>query len=136
MIQDLMVREFGCVPKEEDLSQCLWYIESKKFLVLTLERLSESLVLLKRRLCWKFKDVVCAFARKKNYLKSSTWALMEKYEEFSPLDHQLYRYFATILGRQKRMGFKRKLLFWIGVLSELRISVMISALEWEALHLV
>ena len=29
MIQDLMVREFGCVPEEEDLSQCLRYIESK-----------------------------------------------------------------------------------------------------------
>ena len=57
--------EFGFHPGEHSIQGYLKYIESK-FLVLILERLSESLVLLRRKLCWGMKDILVFQMRQQN----------------------------------------------------------------------
>ena len=61
-----IAKEFGYEEKIHGLKEYLSYIDSK-FLVLLLERLPESLIVMKRKLCWTLKDILFSRARKQHY---------------------------------------------------------------------
>ena len=113
LIRDQMIQQFGCGIESDRIQKCLSYIESK-FLVLIMENMSESLVLMKRKLCWKFKDILCAHTRQNNYTRVEDRKQILKYKRFSPLDFKLYNHFSKVFAQQISMeknGFKDEVAF-------------------------
>ena len=97
-IKDVTTQAFGCDMKSDKIEECLSYLESK-FLVLIMEKMSESLVLMKRKLCWKFKDILCAHTRQKNYTRVEDKKQIQKYKQYSPLDFKIYDHFSSIFDQ-------------------------------------
>ena len=98
--QDWMTHEFGYEESHHtDLDKFFKYINSK-FLVLVLERLAESLVLLKNTLCWSFKDVLYFRMRKAVQMQQdppNDTLIRQQHQAWSPIDYKLYAYFHTTL---------------------------------------
>ena len=89
--------EFGYNAQVHDLQEYLSYIRSK-FLVLIMERLPESLVLMRRQLCWDMKSVLYGQARPKTYNKPQVnTTLVNMHKAWSPLDYEFYQYFSNVL---------------------------------------
>ena len=92
-----VAKEFGYNAEIHDLQEYLSYIRSK-FLVLIMERLSESLVLMRRQLCWDMKSVLYAQARPKTYSKPKVnTTLVNIHKSWSPLDYEFYQYFSNVM---------------------------------------
>ena len=87
---------FGFVDGKDDIQEYLTYIE-KNFLVLIMEKFSQSLILLKRKLCWDIKDIIFAHAKKRSYKKPSVnQSLVEQYKTWNPVDFMFYDHFNQI----------------------------------------
>ncbi|XP_078667215.1 galactosylceramide sulfotransferase-like [Branchiostoma floridae x Branchiostoma belcheri] len=74
-------------------------------IVLILEHFDESLVLLRRKMCWKMKDILYDTTPKKlQYYSYKNYKPTEKeqanYKEFSKVDHMLYEFFNISLWKR------------------------------------
>ncbi len=82
------------------------YIEqlSKDFsLIMLVEYFSESLILLKRKMCWSFYDIVYRIYNNKDYYfkkENSHLDLVPIYRNWSAVDYQLYDHFNRTFWRQ------------------------------------
>ena len=87
-----------------DTQTFLGYIDSKFKVILILERLDESLVLMKRRYCWKFKDIMYLPMRQTTYKttqdKERVAALHRLHRERNEIDYLLYEYFVLRHNKQ------------------------------------
>ena len=92
--------EFGYNSDVHDLQKYLLYIESK-FLVLVFEHLSESLIVMKRKLCWSMKDILHFQMRKKKYDHKPVMnkRLVNLHKAWSPLDYVFYDHFNKVMDR-------------------------------------
>ena len=90
--------EIGYQADKHNIHEYLSYLQGK-FFVLIMEKLSESLVLMKRKLCWDIKDVLYARARQKNYKQpaETNETLIELYKAQSPLNFIIHDYFTRIM---------------------------------------
>ena len=116
-IGNRVAREFGYDPFAHKLREYLPYIESR-FLVLIFERLPESLVVMKRKLCWGMKDILYSHARQgsytkprektslvklpkvqspPNYSRPKTYSKLHK--AWFGLDYKFYNYFRNVMER-------------------------------------
>ena len=92
--------EFGYDPFEiQDVDKILEYLNSK-FLVLILERLSESLIVMKRKLCWKTKDILFSHFKLRSYPNKDSVndSLISLHQAFNPLDYVFYSYFSKVMA--------------------------------------
>lgn len=101
--------EFGYTGEIDGLVHYLRYIDSK-FVVLVLEQLDESLVVLKRKMCWRLKDVLYLPMRTGNYYHEETInsTLVASHRAWSPTDYVIYDYFHRAMRRrikeQRQLG--------------------------------
>ena len=78
-------------------------IDEKFDLVLIMEHIDESLVLMKRRLCWTIKDILYLPLRVKDYEGKANGneedqeQLIARHQEWSPIDYAIYDHFALKL---------------------------------------
>ena len=78
----------------------LSYLESK-FLVLIFECLPESMIVLRRKLCWPMKNVLYLHARKASYIKPAVnKTIVKLHKSWSPLDYVFYDYFTKVMERK------------------------------------
>ena len=93
LTKNFFAHEFGYKSSDEPPETYLSYLESK-FLVLIFERLPESMIILKRKLCWRMKDVMYAHFKKKQYHKLKTnHTLVNLHKSWNPLDYLYYQHF-------------------------------------------
>ena len=96
---------------EEFVAQFLDSIESKFKLVMIVEHFEESMVLLKRLMCWDIKDVL--YSKKnigeysKNTHRTTAVSKMEQqnikiYQQWSAVDYKLYSHFKMVFWRKIR----------------------------------
>ena len=92
-----VAREFGYIPSVHEIREYLSYIETK-FLVLVFERLPESLVVMRRKLCWGMRDILYSHAREAHYTVPQTnAALVTMHKAWSPLDYEFYEHFRNVM---------------------------------------
>ncbi|XP_064597709.1 galactose-3-O-sulfotransferase 2-like isoform X2 [Liolophura sinensis] len=101
-----MSYDFGLPQKsfhdEAAIKKFLFQLDSEMDLVLVVEKFSESLVLLKRLMCWQLKDVLY-ITRNKNDQKDSVHFSadeMKYHRDFSLADNMLYDYFTNRLNEK------------------------------------
>ena len=96
MTQNHFAFEFGYNETTDSVKEFLPYIESR-FLVLIMERLPESMVLLKRKLCWGMKDVFYVHSNVEVYEKPAVnETLVNLHKLWSPLDYSFYAHFHKV----------------------------------------
>ena len=96
MTKNVMAREFGFT-SEKNITEYLGYIESK-FMVLVMENLTESLVLMRRMLCWQVKDILYFQMRKRSSRPlAENSSLITVNKQFSPWDYAFYEHFTKVL---------------------------------------
>ena len=96
MTQNMMAREFGFT-SENNMTEYLAYIESK-FMVLVMENLTESLVLMRRMLCWQVKDILYFQMRKRTSKPiAENPRLIALNKKFSSWDYAFYEHFTKVL---------------------------------------
>ena len=102
MTQNTMARQFG-YKGEGNLTKYLKYIESK-FFVLLVERMAESLVLMRRTLCWNIKDILHFQMRKQSSSKVAihNQTVIDLYKVFSPWDYAFYDHFKEVMEQKLR----------------------------------
>ena len=94
--------EFGYEGSLHDLTNYLKYIESK-FFVLILEMLSQSLILMRRQLCWHMKDIILTRSRQRFYDKGKiNDTLVQMYKLWSLQDYMFYDHFKNLMHRKIR----------------------------------
>ena len=98
LTHNLVAREFGYTNKL-NLDQYLKSIEAK-FIVLVFDMLDESLVVLKRKLCWSLKDVLYLPMRKRSYNRHVNESLIDLYKAWSPHDFAFYDHFKQVMVRE------------------------------------
>lgn len=84
------------------------YLNESFLLVMIMEYFHESLVLLKRLMCWSFKDIVYHAENVRNYTNKNTKSspeLQKFHKYWSNADYMLYDYFNKTLWRKiRKMG--------------------------------
>ena len=95
-------RQFGFNEQTLDMPPYLQYLDTQFEVVATLDRLDESLVLIKRRLCWSFKDILYLPTRtsRYRYTANDTDELKQIHRNVSNLDYQIYDYLSLRLQQQ------------------------------------
>ena len=87
-----------------DTQTFLAYIDSKFKVIVIIEHLDESLVLMKRRYCWKFKDILYLPTRQAKYTttqdKEKLKELHKLHRERNEIDYLLYEYFVIRHNKQ------------------------------------
>ena len=80
---------------------------------MVLEHLYESLVLLRRKFCWSLHDILHLhlfasqnYFKKKSYKTEANQALLQRHQEWSPVDYALYEHFAAKLKKEIEDGGK------------------------------
>ena len=95
-------KEFGFT-KHTDIQTFLKDIDSKFKVIAILEHLDESLILMKRNYCWKFKDILYLPLRQTSYAttkdKEKEKELHRLLRERNEIDYLLYEYF---VGRHNK----------------------------------
>ena len=88
--------DFG-IMNNTNFASTLWELDSKFSIVAVLERLDESLVLMKRAYCWKLKDILYLPMRQAAYAtadkKRKEEKLRNKLRVLNEVDFLLYEYF-------------------------------------------
>ena len=100
--QNWFAREFGFESHSKNLKDHLAYIESR-FLVLVMEQLTESMIILKRKLCWHMKDVMFFHAKNMNYTYrhvNENETVVKQHKKWSPLEYSFYNHFESIMARK------------------------------------
>ena len=91
-------REFGYTPGT-DIQVFFKDIDIKFKVIAILEQLDESLVLMKRRYCWKFKDILYLPMRQSNYTITKDTGkeneLNKRLRRRNEIDYLLYEYFVN-----------------------------------------
>ncbi|KAI0242111.1 hypothetical protein LSAT2_014850 [Lamellibrachia satsuma] len=88
-------------------------VDEKFDLVLIMEHIDESLVLMKRRLCWTLKDIlylpllVEKYEGKANGKEEDQEQLIARHRDWSPIDYAIYDHFARKL--QTQIAFENNL---------------------------
>ena len=97
--QNWFATEFGFNSHKHTIKEYLAYIESR-FTVLIMERLPESMIVLKRKLCWNMKDVMYFHAKNKNYSRDITpnETLVQLHKNYSPLEYAFYEHFHKVMA--------------------------------------
>ena len=95
LIKNSVAWEFG-YRDDLNLKEYLKFIETK-FTVLVLEMLDESLVVMKRKLCWSLKDVLYVPMRKRSYTHQVNESFVELHKIWSPHDYAFYNYFKEVM---------------------------------------
>ncbi|XP_066292306.1 galactosylceramide sulfotransferase-like [Branchiostoma lanceolatum] len=95
----------GLSDDQSSVDEFIQKISKEIDLVLILEHFPESLVLLRRMMCWTLKDILYNDVPKnlRNYLKpttTNTTALIHMHRQWSNVDYQLYDYFNATLWRK------------------------------------
>ena len=72
-------------------------LKERQIFVVILEKLAESLILLKRRLCWSFKDIL-TLPVKKPQMEDSVEDLEMEHYHYNPGDHAIYDFFIRKIG--------------------------------------
>ncbi|XP_066292584.1 galactosylceramide sulfotransferase-like [Branchiostoma lanceolatum] len=107
--RNCMARDLGLKEKDYDnhtaVQEFVQGIENDFTTVLILEYLSESLVLLKRRMCWTFHDILYTYgrsSRKQRYKRKAhvTRAMKDRFYKRNYADVMLYTRFKDSLQRQ------------------------------------
>ena len=95
--QNRVAGQFGYNDSSMDISEYMQNIHSK-FLVLVLELLDESLVILKRKLCWTLNDVLYIPLLRSEYdhehILTNT-SVVEEFKKWNPYDFMFYDFFKT-----------------------------------------
>ncbi|XP_066292257.1 galactosylceramide sulfotransferase-like isoform X2 [Branchiostoma lanceolatum] len=111
--RNCMARDLGLKEKDYDnhtaVQEFVQGIENDFTTVLILEYLSESLVLLKRRMCWTFHDILYTYgrsSRKQRYKRNPpiTGAMKDRFYNRNYADVLLYTRFKESLQRQIKEG--------------------------------
>ena len=86
-----------------EIQRHLRHLEDKFRLVMIADHFTESLVLLKRHMCWSFSDIVYSSANVAFY-KYKNWrapeSFLEKHRQWSDADYQLFEHFNQTLWRK------------------------------------
>ena len=107
-VQNFMARDLGFISRHGNSSKLtqrhLEHIDSRFSIVLILEHFVESLVLLRRKLCWTLQDILFrkALPEADSALKNKTRINMSRiddsygqlHRQFSPLDYLVYEHFS------------------------------------------
>jgi hypothetical protein len=96
--QGLFASLFGFNRKGRySLQQYVTYIESR-FLVLIMEYLPESMILMKRKLCWSMKDVMYFHAKERHYAKPAVNdTLVKLHKAWDPTNYIFYEHFLQVM---------------------------------------
>ena len=87
------------------------HIDRKFGLVLIMERIDESLVLMKRRLCWSTKDIlylplrVVEYKGKAKETEHDQEELIAKHRKWSNIDYDIYDHFVNRLQVSRTVGY-------------------------------
>ncbi|XP_078619181.1 galactose-3-O-sulfotransferase 3-like [Branchiostoma floridae x Branchiostoma japonicum] len=96
--------------KEEDIRDFVEKISREFDLVMVLEYFDESLVLLRRMLCWDMRDILNFKYNSFQYeLRNTSLSekLIENYRQYSAIDYALYEHFNRTLWRKINMAGSR-----------------------------
>lgn len=86
--------------KNFKIKHWLEYLEREFELVLVVEYFEESLVLLRRILCWTWKDILYIVQNKANYTYKYMSSLEDVYKSWSVTDYALYNHFNKSLWQK------------------------------------
>lgn len=118
IVPNIMANYFGLPERQQReatrhvISDYLMQIESDFDFIIILERLDESLLLMKRKFCWKLKDIIYekqqATASQKKRRPSSV-TVIQKFRLVAPVDFALYEHFlnkisAAVLNEEREKG--------------------------------
>ena len=98
----------GIKDKEQHLSTA----RSRFDPILITEYMDESLILLRRKLCWDMRDIIYIRQRVRNYAHKSAvtpWPVVQYYMSVLKSDYELYDYFLKVLFREMEMDAH---IFW------------------------
>ncbi|XP_076441858.1 galactose-3-O-sulfotransferase 2-like [Babylonia areolata] len=89
------------------VTQYIKELDSEFQLVMLMEYFEESLVLLKRLMCWSVKDIVHYSTNRGSYRKNTSWSVLTSYDrdlhrEWSHADYLLYDHFNQTFWRKVR----------------------------------
>ena len=135
--RNISARFFGLNRRVSDKATgdaLIQHIDRKFGLVLIMERIDESLVLMKRRLCWSTKDIlylplrVVEYEGKAKETEHDQKELIAKHRKWSNIDYDLYEHFDNKLqvSRRKKtfilaIGDTLHFCQWQGLIVKLRI---------------
>ncbi|XP_013394528.1 uncharacterized protein LOC106161989 [Lingula anatina] len=120
-VRNGMIFEFGFPDDREDLrnndtfiSEYIDFLDKTFDFVIVIGMLDESLVLLRRMLCWEMEDILYTTTnkRKYNYKNLFDSDLVELHKKWSKADYRLYEHFATKLQntiKSQGKDFKQEL---------------------------
>ncbi len=98
-----MIKEFGLNPNkvnnESAVDQMLKYIEKRFDLIILTDYYDESLILLRRLMCWEMKDIIYLSQRERKYrFKYNIYdsVIRQAHRKLSNADYLLYEYFVKI----------------------------------------
>ena len=116
------VTQFMSIEWIRDKEQRLLTARSRFDPVLIAEYMDESLILLRRKLCWDMRDIVYIPQRVRNYTYKSSltpWPVVQRYMRVLKSDYELYDYFLKILFREMEMNiFRQEVLTFKTILSQ------------------
>ena len=101
----------------KDKKQRLSTARSRFDPILIMEYMDESLILLRRKLCWDMSDIIYIPQRVRKYAHKSAltpWPVAKRYMAVLKSDYQLYDYFLRALFREMEMDAN---IFWQEVLT-------------------
>ena len=116
------VTQFMSLDWIKDKEQRLLTARSRFDPVLIAEYMDESLILLRRKLCWDIRDIVYIPQRVRNYAYKSAlmpWPVVKYYMRVLKSDYELYDYFLKILFREMETNiFRQEVLIFKTILSQ------------------
>ena len=121
--KNIVALEFGFREGVDDIDDYIKYLDSR-FLVLILERLTESMIVMRRKLCWSIKDVLFDHARQMQYEKKTpSVSEITHHKAYSPYDYAIYNHFRLVMDRAIELqtdDFKGEVKYFENVLSKTR----------------
>ena len=112
--RNISARFFGLNRRVSDKASgdaLIQHIDRKFGMVLIIERIDESLVLLKRRLCWSTKDIlylplrVVKYKGKAKETEQDQEELIAKHRKWSNIDYDMYDHFVSRLQVSRTVGY-------------------------------
>ena len=96
-IYGVYARELGMdMTKIHNISyvkEYLTFLDHRVDSVIITEHFEESLLLLRKKFCWSYKDIMFLLMRKQSYNFNVTNSYRERYRQVNPVDHVIYEHF-------------------------------------------
>ncbi|KAH9495747.1 Galactosylceramide sulfotransferase [Bulinus truncatus] len=127
--QDLGFRQEHLEPSK--FQEYLKSINETFTLIMILEYFDESLLLLKRQLCWDMKGII--YTPVNENIRKRKWNFTEidreRHKLFSPIDYTIYSYFLSEFNKKlknQKEDFDEELAYFRKLLTEVRFNCMLS----------